>query len=409
MSHKETYYRKKIINQLYFSEALSSTELSTMNGKSIPLITELINQLIKEGFIEESGYAPSTGGRKPLLYSITSGIFYIIAVAIDQVSIRIAILDSHNKFVSKVRKIDLTPNGNKEILPLLAKQIQEIIKVSGISKEKILGVGIGMPGLIDIKNGVNSAYLNPETGSSIIKSVKEALGKNIPVFIENDSKLVALSELKWGNAKGQQNGLVINIGYSLGLGIIIGGKIFKGHEGFAGEFGHIPLFVNRKLCSCGKTGCLETEASLLVVANKAMEGIQNGKLSILSNAEPNTKEKLVKEVLDAAIRGDKHTIEIISEAGYHIGKGISVLIHLFNPHLIVLSGLGTTVGRIYLAPIQQAINEHGIPMLSKSVKIEMSSLGYDAALLGAAGLVMENFEHLTLLDKKQTRKSSKTS
>jgi predicted NBD/HSP70 family sugar kinase len=406
MSRKETYYRKKIISQIFFSQALSTTDLSQINGKSIPLVTDLVNQLVKDGFLEENGYAPSTGGRRPLLYSLSPGVFYIVAVAMDQLSTRIAILNSNNKFVTKTKKIDLTLNGNKDALQLLAKHIQEYIKNSGIDKEKILGIGIGMPGFVDIKKGINYTYLNTTTGTNFIKAIKDVVGKTIPVFIDNDSKLVALSELKWGTAD-QQNGLVINIGYSLGLGIIINGQIFKGHEGFAGEFGHIPLFTNQRLCSCGKTGCLETEASLLVVAKKAMEGLQNGKLSILKDSEAKTNEQIVSDVLDAALRGDRHTIEVLSEAGYHIGKGISVLIHLFNPEQIVLSGLGTTVGRIFLAPIQQAVNEHGIPMLSKAVKIELSTLGYNAPLLGAAGLVMQNFEELPLLDKKPARKKIK--
>ena len=105
-------------------------------------------------------------------------------------------------------------------------------------------------------------------------------------------------------------------------------------------------------------------------------------------------EETAKSLMDAAIKGDQFTIELISEAGYNIGRGVAILIHLLNPELIVLSGRGSLAGRVWLAPIQQAINEHCIPKIAENTEIKVSTLGHEAELIGAAALVMENYDSL---------------
>ena len=226
---------------------------------------------------------------------------------------------------------------------------------------------------------------------------------NLPVVIDNDSSLIALAELRLGRARHKKNVMVINIGWGIGLGVIMNGEIFRGANGFAGEFSHIPLFTNNKLCSCGKTGCLETETSLLVIAEKAIEGLKKGKISILKNLSLEHVEHTYKTIMDAAAKGDKFAVELLSEAGYNIGRGVAILIHLLNPELIILSGRGSVAGKIWLAPIQQAINEHCIPKISENTEVKISSLGYDAELIGAAALVMEHYDTLDFTQHKNRK------
>jgi len=184
---------------------------------------------------------------------------------------------------------------------------------------------------------------------------------------------------------------------------VMNGKLFRGHEGFAGEFSHIPLFSNNKLCSCGKHGCLETEASLLVVVEKARAGISEGRLTILkSELLMNDPEEASMAVIRAAEKGDKFAVELLSEAGYHIGRGVAILIHLLNPEAVVLSGRGSIAGKVWRIPLQQALNEHCIPRLSHNTTIEVSGLGKDAELTGAAALVMDNYEKSTIKRTQNT-------
>jgi len=148
------------------------------------------------------------------------------------------------------------------------------------------------------------------------------------------------------------------------------------------------------MCSCGKSGCLETESSLLVVIEKAQKALHDGKPSLLNGLPANRVEQACEMIIDAAGKGDKLAVELLSEAGYNIGRGVAILIHILNPEVVVLSGRGSLAGKIWQAPIQQALNEHCIPRLCANTEIKVSEFGYHAELIGAAALVMEHFEDI---------------
>jgi predicted NBD/HSP70 family sugar kinase len=401
MLDKQTAYKRKIKKELYFAGALSCSDLSMLTGKSLPLTIKVLNELLEEGKVIETGYAVSTGGRRPQTYSLKSELMYTVSVAMDQLITRIGLLDMQNHFVGEVEKIELPLTNNPKSLEQLTTHIERFIKKSGVAKNKIVGVGIGMPGFVDVNKGINHSFLKPKQGHSIVNYIQSVI--NLPVVIDNDSSLIALAELRLGGSRHKKNVMVINIGWGIGLGVIVNGELFRGANGFAGEFSHIPLFINNKLCSCGKTGCLETETSLLVIAEKAIDGLKKGKISILKNLSLNNVEQTYKTIMDAAAKGDKFAVELLSEAGYNIGRGVAILIHLLNPELIILSGRGSAAGKIWLAPIQQAINEHCIPMIAENTEVQISLLGYQAELIGAAALVMEHYDTLEFTQHKNRK------
>jgi predicted NBD/HSP70 family sugar kinase len=129
-----------------------------------------------------------------------------------------------------------------------------------------------------------------------------------------------------------------------------------------------------------------------VVIEKANKGLKEGKISLLKELSVENAEQAFQDIIKAAGKGDKFAVEILSESGYNIGRGVAILIHLLNPELVILSGRGSSAGKIWQAPIQQALNEHCIPRLAINTEIQISSLGYQAEITGAAALVMENFE-----------------
>jgi predicted NBD/HSP70 family sugar kinase len=388
---KNLLYKRRIVKHLYFGNTLSCADLSDKIHKSIPLTTKMLGKLMEEGMVTETGYAASTGGRRPVMYSLKQDVMYVVSVAMDQLVTQIAILDMQNRNINAIELFELPLTKNPNAPAALAEKINEIITRSGIPKSKIAGIGIGMPGFVNAIKGINYTFLET-AGYTISQYISARV--NLPVFIDNDSRLIALAELRFGAAREKKNALVINVGWGVGLGMILEGELFRGHDGFAGEFSHIPLFLNNKLCSCGKSGCLETETSLLIVIEKASNGLRNGKLSMLKESalSADQPEKAFQNIVTAASRGDKFAVEILSEAGYNIGRGVAILIHLLNPEVVILSGRGSSAGKIWQAPIQQALNEHCIPRLSVNTEIEVSALGYNAELTGAAALVMENFE-----------------
>src|ERR1044072_343188 len=389
MTEKNQLYKKKIVKHLYFSNTLSCADLSDKINKSLPVTTKMLGNHSEEGWVTETGFSSSTGGRRAVMYSLKPDVLYVVSVAMDQLITRIAILNMQNAQVTATEIYELPLTRNPQALVMLTEKIEEVINKSGIAKNKFAGIGIGMPGFVDALQGQNYTFLEPEQGS-LTQYISSKL--KLPVFIDNDSRLIALAELMFGAARGKKNAMVINVGWGVGLGMILNGELFRGHNGFAGEFSHIPLFLNNKLCSCGKSGCLETETSLLVVIEKANRGLKEGKISLLNELSVDHAEQAFQEIIRAAGKGDKFAVEILSESGYNIGRGVAILIHLLNPELVILSGRGSSAGKIWQAPIQQALNEHCIPRLASNTEIEISSLGYQAEVTGAAALVMENFE-----------------
>lgn len=398
LSDRQILYKKSLIKHLYFSKELSCADLSLLTEKSLPHTSKALYELVEKGLVLESGYATSTGGRRPQMYSLKQDIVYIISVAMDQYVTRIGILDMHNHFVGEEIKIALDLSANADALQELGNQLVAFIRASGIEKEKIAGIGIGMPGFVDVTKGLNYSFF--DTGKGSITSYLEMI-TGIPVLIDNDSSLIALAELRLGAARGRQNAMVINIGWGIGLGMVLNGSLFRGESGFAGEFSHIPLFTNNKLCNCGKMGCLETETSLSVIAEKAIAGISEGRTTTMKNLSLDNLEDTFRKIMDAAVKGDKYAVELVSQAAYHIGRGVAILIHIMNPGLIVLSGRGALAGRLWMAPIQQALNEHCIPKIAENIEITISPLGYEAERLGAAALVMEHFDEKKLYRKSQ--------
>jgi len=392
-----------IIKLLYFDKKLSCNNISEKINKSLPLVTKIINDLVKEGVVVENGYAASTGGRRPITYSLQADKAYILSIAMDQFVTRMGIMDMHNDHVTEVKSIELHLSNNNHALPALAASINEFITGSGIAREKIIGIGIGMPGFVDSQKGTNHTFLHENGITNISQFITGKTG--LPVYIDNDSSLIALAELRFGAARNKRNAMVINAGWGVGLGLVLNGELFRGTNGFAGEFSHIPLFNNNKLCSCGKSGCLETETSLLVVIEKLRKALQSGRPSFIKNLPAENFEQVWQMIVEAATKGDKLVIELLSEAGYNIGRGAAILIHLLNPETIIISGRGSLVGKIWLAPLQQALNEHCIPQLGAYTEVHISELGYHAELIGAASLVMEQHNNSKVSLKDIARKT----
>ncbi|RYG08072.1 MAG: ROK family protein [Chitinophagaceae bacterium] len=386
---KTSKLRYDVVHELYYRKSSSCNQLSIATKKSIPLVTKVVNELIDMGYVIEEGYAPSSGGRRPLMYSLVRDKLFMVVVAMDQLSTRIGIVDLHNDYVLPLAVVDLKLQNNSTALDELTQHLKDYIKNSGIPIDKFIGIGIGMPGFVNVSKGINYTYL--ESNKKTLKQhLLDEIG--IPAFMENDSSLITLAELKFGAAKSNLDAMVINVGWGIGLGMIINGALFRGHNGFAGELGHIPISEENILCTCGKRGCLEAVASLQAIAEKAIVGIKEGQVSSLAYISAlNSTVEVGNAVLKEANKGDQYARGLIADAAYKIGQGLSILIHIMNPKVIVISGRGVKVAKLMLDPIQQALNTYCIPRLFAHTDIKVSKLGFDAELIGASILVMQNF------------------
>ncbi|WP_316835928.1 ROK family protein [Pedobacter nutrimenti] len=381
--------RADIIKKLYYRSPLSLTELSRLTKKSLPLVTKVVNGLIQDGYVGEQGLAPSTGGRRASLFLLNPEMQrYIVSVAMDQLTTRMVIYDLSNTIVLPIKTLELSISDDPDAVDKLVSFIYEHVEASGIDREKLLGIGIGMPGFISVEDGINHSHLKTNDGSHLGKYLTAKLG--LPVFMDNDSSLIALAELNFGAAAGRRDVMVANIGWGTGLGMIVNGQLYRGSSGYAGEFSHIPLSNTNNLCSCGKRGCLEVETSLLVMTQRAKAEIEAGAATSMRELFKDQSRNIGELFLEAASQYDPLAVSILSDAAFLIGKGLATLIHIMNPECIVLSGRGAIAGKILLPPIQQAINEFCIPRIADQTSIVLSELAADAELLASASLVIEH-------------------
>lgn len=390
---KNKQLKSEVLRNLYYSQPLSILDLSKLTRKSVPLITTIINELIDEGYITEEGLAPSTGGRRPSMYLVNPAKrLYIVAVAVDQQITRMVIYDFNNTIVLPLISTNVKLSDDKQGIDNLVQFIKGNIDKSGLSIDDIIGVGIGMPGFVNDEKSIYPSI----TTNNLNVSLKEYLIQQfeLPVYIDNDSSLIAFAELKFGKGIGKQNILVLNVGWGTGLGMIINGVPFRGHSGYGGEFSHIPLSQSNDLCSCGKRGCIEVETSLAVMASKAQIALDNGARSSMEWLFKDTSKQPGDHFLDAASQGDPVAVSILSEAAFQLGKGVVMLLHIMNPEKIIISGRGAIAGKMFLPPIQQAINEYCILRIAEQTTIEISDIARDAELLGAAALVVEHYNFL---------------
>ena len=388
---KHQQLSKEVIKHLYYNKMLTLTELSVLSNKSLPMVTTIVNDLIEEGYVCESGLAPSTGGRRASTFLLNpEKQRFIVAVAMDQLVTQMVIYDLLNREQGPIQVLPLKLSEDERAFSKLVSFIKSNIFNSGIANEDLLGVGIGMPGFINSRKGVNHSFFNLNDGGTLADSLNKEL--NLPVFIDNDSSLIAQAELKFGVGKGHKDVMVVNFGWGVGLGMIINGKLFRGHSRYAGEFSHIPLSKTNKLCSCGKRGCLEVETSLLVLVERAKAEMSMGATSRMESLFADTHKLAGDHLLKAAKNGDPLAVSILSDGAFLIGKGLSTLIHIMNPELIILGGRGAMAGKILMAPVQQAINEFCIPRLAEHTAILISEMAHMAELVGSATLVIENCE-----------------
>jgi glucokinase-like ROK family protein len=383
---KRVLQKQKIIKLLYLNKALTIPELCKQIGLSTPKIISLINELKAEEIVEEIGQANSSGGRRPVLYGLKRDALYTIGITINLFRTTVFIFNGKNEAICAPEILNVKIAKGESIIDDIVEFTNALIAMQNIDRRKIVGAGIEIPGLVNYELGINYTYLKTEHPLSQV--FEEKLG--LPAIIENDAKARTYAELKFGAAKDRKNVLVLELDWGIGLGMVLNGKLYRGKNSLAGEFGHLPMAENGILCTCGKQGCLETIASGTAIARMAREGIKGGKSSLLTKLVDEDLDKIdPKTVVQAANAGDQYSITILTNVGQWLGKSITYLIQIFNPELIVLSGRVSNAGQYILTPIQQAIYTYCNPDLSKEVKIQISELDKYAGVRGVTAMLME--------------------
>lgn len=386
LKEKRYQQKKDIIGYLYKMGELSKPEICRLTNMTTPTISRIIDELMEEGWVIDRGQGPSIGGKRPHIFSLNPDSAYIMGVDIGRDYLKVAIFNLQKEIIGKIGVYPsvLESQNNEATLRYIKEKIDETLATLRIPYSKIKVAGFALPGLVD-SNGTSHTYLTFEDTN--IKTVLEEM-LHIPVFLDNDSMIMALAEHSFGVAKGASHALCININECIGLGMILNSQPYSGCMGMAGEFGHIRISGLETPCYCGKAGCLETVASGRAIVKAAQEAIAKGTKTIITTL--NDGKITLSSVIQAARQDDIFAIDLLQKAGEKIGEGLSTLIHLFNPELIVIGGEITASGDLIIAPIRQILNKYTLARLKNQCEIKMSNLNNQACILGTLMVVMKH-------------------
>jgi glucokinase len=302
---------------------------------------------------------------------------YIIGIDLGGTNLKIALLDLAYKIKDKAVLSTVRFSQKEVLISAIADAVNKIIKNNRLKKTDILGVGLGLPGLIDAHQGI--VHFFPNIPGWMQVNLKQILEKKLklPVFIDNDANLMALAEYKLGAAKGARNAVCLTLGTGVGGGIIIEGKLYRGSSFAAGEIGHMPVNEKGPVCNCAGFACLESYI---------------GNQRILHQARKIFKRRVSLEDLSrAAAGGNKKAQGIWTGVAAKLGLVLSGVVNLLNPDCIVIGGGVAEAGRVLFDALIETILTRAMIVQAKAVKVRKAKLGNNAGMIGAAILVKEHF------------------
>lgn len=359
-------------------------DVARTTGLTLPMVSRIVAALRRDSLVLTFEERTTDGaGRPATVVRLNGKAGVVLGIDMGHMNTNMVLLDLEQNLVGEVHRHSLPLSNDPALVDALVDVVDKVLKGEGVSRQRLRSIGISIPGIVRGKEGVSETYLN--FGKPLRGILEDRFKKT--VHIEHDAKAMALGERWFGAAKGVSNALCLNIGWGLGMGIILDGRIFYGRDGYAGEFGHIQAVTNGPLCYCGKRGCLETVASGMAIARTAKERIDRGERSMLIERVKGQIEKIdAEQVLKAALAGDAFAIDILETAGKFLGEGVAKLINLFNPEMFIFGGRVSRAGQFILDPIRLAAIKHSLIPLSRNVSFVLSTLGTRAGALGVATL-----------------------
>ena len=377
----------KVLQLIRNEKEITRAEIIRLSGLSAPTVTRIVENLVQLKLIQTDGIGSSVGGRPPQLIRFQSKENYVIGIDLGATYIRSALSNLDGEFIFEIHVSTNLKKGFDGVM----EQVGELIeKLSERARQKSLtlwGIGIAVCGMVNKKSGI--VEYSPIFGWKNV-NLLETLAKytNLKIALGNVTHLIALGELLYGVGKDYKNFISINLGYGIGSGIIIDGKLFGGVDGIAGEIGHIVVDKHSKRQGLeGITGTLEAVASGYGLADIARERAGSDPEGILY---PIIREDIdAKKVFDAAKNGDRLANEIIDEVAGFLSVGIDTLIKLFNTECIVLSGGLVQNGDVLTEKIRTEVKNYSMSAISRSVPILTSGFGENAALMGSFSLILE--------------------
>jgi glucokinase-like ROK family protein len=360
-----------VLSLIIEKETISRADIANVTGLNKTTVSSLVTELLEEELIYESGPGISSGGRRPVILHFNRNTGYAIGVDIGVNYILAVLTDLKGKIiVEKSQNVNRT--SYSAIISNVQTMIQSLMDEMPNSRYGIVGIGVGVPGIV---NKEGSVLLAPNLGWTNIQ-LKEDLERifHVPIIIENEANAGAVGEQQFGAGQDYPNILYISAGIGIGVGIILNNELYQGKSGFSGEMGHMIIELNGKHCNCGSRGCWEAYASENALLEMAGENIDS-----------------LESLIELADNGDKSAIDLFEKIGQYLGFGINNIINTFNPDQVIIGNRLALVREWIEEPILTTIESHTLAFHQKETHLEFSKLGKYSTALGVSAFVVDHF------------------
>ena len=366
---------------------ISRTDISKITELNIVTVSNYVNHYIKKNLVVEGELDESTGGRKPVLVELNPKAGYIVGVGLNMMSVVGVLVDLEINVIAEIKR-ERSPENSEMLIENMVDLAAEIIEKAGIDREKIAGVGVGVPGIIDERGRtIRWPQSLGEKDLSVCLSIKDTFEKrlNIPTFVENDANAAVLGE-KWLGLDRDVRHMVYMFS-GVGCGVLVNGEIYRGASGAAGELGissnkSTKEYAQQIAAQLGRWGM-----DLGTVAG-AQEALRKGEVTLLRDyVEGNIEQLNFKHIVRGVKEKDSVALRLIEKAGQDLGKKISFLVNLLNPEIVVIGGGIEDCGAPLLDSIKQTVKEWAVEEAATQVKIIPSAFGENAVALGVVGIV----------------------
>ncbi|EST37327.1 transcriptional regulator [Streptomycetaceae bacterium MP113-05] len=373
---------ERVVRAVRTAGSLTQAEIARSTGLSAATVSNIVRELKDGGTVDVT--PTSAGGRRARSVSLSGDAGTVVGVDFGHSHLRVAVGNlAHQVLAEEAEPIDVDASAH-EGFDRAEALVHRLLKATRISLEKVVGVGLGVPGPIDVETGAlgSTAILPGWAGTRPRQELAERLG--VPVYVDNDANLGALGEKVWGSGRGATDLAYIKIASGVGAGLVINNQIYRGPGGTAGEIGHITLDESGPVCRCGNRGCLETFTAARYVLP----------LLYSSHGPDITMPAVVRLARD----GDPGCRRVVADIGRTIGSGVASLCNLLNPSRIVLGGDLVEAGDLLLDPVRDSVARYAIPSAARQLTVAPGTLGGRAEVLGALALVLSEMGDSSLLN-----------
>jgi predicted NBD/HSP70 family sugar kinase len=378
-----------VLRELYFGGSSSRPRLSRATGLSVATVANIVAELTAEGIVVEAGLDEPEVGRPSAILELNPAYGAFIGVDLGETHVQVELFDlTLAKRAASVLPMRPEQNEPAAVVELIVRGVDDVIEASGAAEQDVLGIGIGVPGIVERADETSVHVHIPSWGwneAPLMAMLAERI--SIPIFVDNGANAMAQAEMWFGAGRGFQNLAVLLIGTGVGAGIVAGGQPYRGATNSAGEWGHTTIERGGRLCRCGRSGCLEAYVGSSAIIDRFRQAYPTSKL-IADRDEIRT----IAAIVAAAEAGNPAASAVITETAELIGEGVANLVNILNPELVVVGGwVGVRLGEQMLPTMQRALEAAALPTLVRTTKIALGQLRDDAVAMGAATLALEVF------------------